>query len=447
MASDLGPPPPEQGGESLIRTVAKLEKINAALMSRVERSMDHQLNAFTLFETAIALDSQVRRRTQELQVALRSLERSKAAAEAANSSKTSFLASVSHDLLQPLNAARLATSALSEVGMSEAGRGLVGQVERALSTLEDLIRTLLDISKLDAGVLVPEPRPIALADLLVPLAQEFAPVAERRGVRLRVRPCDAVVFSEPLMLRRIVQNLISNALRYTRHGGVLVGCRRRGEAIEIQVVDTGPGIPPNRREVIFNEFQRDDDGSEGQAGFGLGLSIVRRLAVALGHPIGLRSTVGKGSSFSVTVPLSEAPVAEPLTAHGKPNTLHYGVGGAFVVLVENEMAVAEATAALLEGWGCDVLTAATGDEAIAALDTRNRRPDLIIADLHLDGGALGYEAIEDIQRHIGFRTPALVTTADHSQKATADLALRGLEMLKKPVKPAQLRSLMAYLLA
>jgi signal transduction histidine kinase len=218
--------------EMLERETIKLKKINAALISRVERSMDQQANAFSLFETAIALDNRVLERTRQLQEALRSIERSndnllraKQQAEAASSLKSSVLISVTHDLLQPLNAARLTLSTRSEMDIPGQGAALIGQVDRSLLTLEDLLRTLLDISKLDAGVLKPDIRPITVASLFEPLRQEFAPVAAKRGISLRILPSPHAVVSDPLMMRRILQNLLSNALRYTQKGGVLMGCR------------------------------------------------------------------------------------------------------------------------------------------------------------------------------------------------------------------------------
>src|SRR5215471_5248643 len=222
--------------EALEREAAKLRKINAALMSRVERSTDQQMNAFSLFETAIALDQQVRDRTLQLKTALQSLEKSNAQlfqakqqAEAASSLKSSILISVTHDLLQPLNAARLTLSALAEMGDSQKGEALIGQIDRSLATLEDLLRTLLDISRLDAGVLKPEVRPVTLSSLFEPLKQEFAPIARKRNLSLKIMPCNKAVMSDPLMLRRILQNLLANELRYTQRGGVLMGCRIKSD--------------------------------------------------------------------------------------------------------------------------------------------------------------------------------------------------------------------------
>ncbi|MDI9846904.1 ATP-binding protein [Rhodoblastus sp. 17X3] len=431
--------------DDLKRQIEKLEKINRALMSRVERSVDSQFNAFSLFETAIALDHQVRRRTQELQQAMRSIEKAKRQAEAASSLKTTFVTSVGHDLLQPLNAARLALSALSELQTGTEGGVLTEQVDRCLMTLEDLIRTLLDLSKLDAGVMQPEFRSFELNDVMEPLAREFDHFAQKRGLKLRIFATRRTVRSDPSMLRRILQNLLANALRYTAHGGVLVGVRRRGDNVLVQVCDTGPGIPDDRREAIFQEFQRAHSDIPGQTGFGLGLAIVRRFAHVLGHPVSLASRVGRGSTFSVLIPLSSEAPPPPVPApqfRAFPNR----IAGAKILLIENEPAVSEAMILLLERWGCDVAVATSGAEAVEKLRALANPPQIIIADLHLNNGELGPQAIQAVRRACGKDAPALLVTADHSSRAEDEARRNKLEMLHKPVRPAELRSLLSFLL-
>ncbi len=357
--------------EELRREIAKLQKINAKLISRVERSYDQSPNAYALFETAIALDNQVRRRTQEVQQALRSVERAnedllraKEQAEAANLLKSSVLTSISHDLLQPLNAARLALSALTSFDMGREPAGLVDQADRSLATLDDLLRTLLDLSKLDAGVMTPDLHAFAIDDLIASLVKEQAQAAAKRGLKLRHFGARRMVRSDPLLLRRVIQNLIANGLRYTRRGGVLVGGRARADRWIVEVWDTGPGIPEERRDAIFQEFQRGEAGEQGGQGFGLGLAIVRRLALALEHPIGLRSRVGRGSMFSVSLPLAEPRQAEPAAAHAAPSIALLGpLHNARVLVIENDAAVLSAMSALLTRWGCEVAVAPSGDEA------------------------------------------------------------------------------------
>ena len=431
---------------------AKLKKINAALMSRVERQMDQPNTAFALFEVAITLDKTVRRRTAEVQAALRSVEgandallKAKQAAERANAFKSTFLAFVSHDLLQPLNAARLNLSTLEEAAPSAEVRRFARQIDLALTSLEDLIRTLLDMSKLDAGAMRPDVAVVELESVLSPLRDEFAPLAASRGLKLNVRPSRAYVRTDPLLLRRILQNLVTNSLRYTRRGGVLLGARARGEEVRIEVSDTGPGIAPERREAIFEEFQRE--GGPGDGGFGLGLSIVRRLAQALDHRIDLASRVGFGSTFALSLPAAPAQTGAPAAATIALPPRLGGVHGAEILIVENEPSVALAMRALLERWGCRVNIAGSPAEAREALRNGGASPDLVIADYHLDDGLHGIDAIDAVQKEIEATIPACIVTADHSEAVTAAAAARGLEILRKPVKPAELRSLMAFLLA
>jgi len=431
--------------DDLKRRIVKLEKINRALMSRVERSVDSQFNAFSLFETAIALDHQVRRRTQELQQAMRSIEKAKRQAEAASSLKTTFVTSVGHDLMQPLNAARLALSALGELPGPTGGGVLVEQVDRCLATLEELIRTLLDLSKLDAGAMQPDIHTFELNDVMEPLARDFAYFAQKRGLKLRIFASRRMVSSDPLMLRRILQNLIANALRYTSHGGVLVGARVRGDHVLVQVCDTGPGIPEDRREAVFQEFQREHSDTPGQTGFGLGLAIVRRFAQALNHQVSLASNIGRGSTFSVLLPLSaEAPPPPVVVPLQRPYATR--ISGAKILLIENEPAVTEAMIQLLERWGCDVAAATSGAEAVEKVKALANPPQIIIADLHLNNAELGPQAVEEVRRAFGQKVPALLVTADISAKAEETARRHGLEMLRKPVRPAELRSLLSFLL-
>ncbi|MBQ8106572.1 MULTISPECIES: hybrid sensor histidine kinase/response regulator [unclassified Afipia] len=441
--------------EMLERETIKLKKINAALISRVERSMDQQANAFSLFETAIALDNRVLERTRQLQEALRSIERSnddllraKQQAEAASSLKSSVLISVTHDLLQPLNAARLTLSTLSEMDIPGQGAALIGQVDRSLLTLEDLLRTLLDISKLDAGVLKPDIRPITVASLFEPLRQEFAPVAAKRGVALRILPSPYAVVSDPLMMRRILQNLLSNALRYTQKGGVLMGCRPRGDRLCIQVHDTGPGIPEAQQQAIFVEFQRGESSDGDQAGFGLGLSIVHRFATELGHDIQLNSRLGRGSTFSITLPRAKSEDVVEAGREVQHLDFRYNVlEGRKVLLIENDPSSAEAMAALLEKWGCDVATTTSATDAMDNIGALGEPPDAIIADLHLDHGENGLDAVNSIREQIKIDVPAIIVTADYSTEAEREAAVYGLELLRKPIKPAEMRSLLSFLLA
>lgn len=441
-----------------IADIERLRRINEALIGRVERSMDQQANAFSLFQTAINLESRIRERTDELRSTLRRLEQSnhelalaKEAAEQANLSKTRFLAAASHDVLQPLNAAHLSISALTDLQITEDGRRLAGQVSRALETMEDVLRTLLDISKLDAGVVKPEITDVELQPLFRSLMSDFAPLAAKKGLELRFRATDAAIRTDRMLYRRVLQNIISNALRYTVKGGVIVGVRRKAGRIVVAVADTGIGIPQEQYEAVYEEFQRGRNAGEAErssGGLGLGLAIVRRLILALGHGISFTSRLGKGTVFQVAALPAEMRIARsapPMRALDTPR--FYGLYGVRVLLVENDVAVAEAMAALLERWHCSIRVASSTAEARQCLGDTDWVPDLVIADQHLDDGDLGSITIGEARQYLNRAVPALIITADPSDALSMAARQSGIELMLKPVKPAELRALMAHLLA
>jgi signal transduction histidine kinase len=441
-----------------INDVERLKRINAALVSRVERSMDQQGNAFSLFQTAINLESQVRMRTEELRSTLRRLEESnqhlvaaKDAAEQANLSKTRFLAAASHDVLQPLNAAHLSVSALADLQTSEEGTRLVRQVERSLTTMENLLQTLLDISKLDAGVVTPDITDVSLEQLFSSIKSDFQPLAAQKGLSFRFRSGNAVVRSDRTMLWRILQNIVSNAMRYTRRGGVLVGARPRGPIIRVEVYDTGCGIAENQRERVFEEFHRGAPAIESDptgSGLGLGLSIVRRMADALGHPIGFRSDVGRGTVFRLDIPASSTTAVELARPDAEPShTRGYGLFGTRVLLVENDLTLLRAMVSLLERWRCSVRSATSSKQALARLGVDGWTPDVVIADQHLDGGDLGTTTVAAVRERLSRPVPSLLVTGDASPQLVESARAAGIELMRKPVKPAQLRALLAHLLA
>jgi signal transduction histidine kinase len=436
--------------------IAKLEKINTVLIDRVERSVDSQASAFSLFQTTIGLERQVRLRTDELTNALRKLEQmndqlrlAKERAERADRSKTRFLAQAGHDLLQPLAAARLSSTALAEIQNDEDGRRLSRQVERALATIEGLLKTLLDISRLDAGVMQPRIVTVGLGQLLADLAADHAPLAAKRGLRLDVVPSSAHVATDPIMLTRILQNLIGNALRYTAAGRVLVGVRRRGPNVRIDVIDTGPGIPDDQHAAVFEEFHRGRaETRDGEIGLGLGLSIVRRLADVLDHRVTLASRLGRGTRFSVEI--ERAPNPAPALAVVAPDPLDGPRGnvfaGSLVGVVDNDPAVREATVELVRRWGCAAIDARDARGLLARVDEDGRRPDLLLVDYHLDEET-GVEALATLTRAWGIEPPTIVVTADYGRDIEERLAANGLELMRKPVRPAELRALMAHFLS
>ena len=390
------------------------------------------------------LERRVDERTAELQRLNAELERAKNEADAANLSKTRFLAAASHDILQPLNAARLYASSLSE-GVNQIDpderKNLARNVDISLEAVEEIIGALLDISRLDAGATRPEISDVSVADLMRMLEIEFAAVARAKGLDLVFVPTTTTlaIRTDRRLMRRLLQNLISNALKYTLSGRVLVGCRRVPGAARIEVWDTGLGIPPEHQRAVFVEFKRLDQGARVARGLGLGLSIVERLGRVLEHPVGLRSRPGKGSVFSVTAPLGRAAL-KPRAESGAPEPVATGepLDGLKVLAIDNEPSVIEGLRALLTRWGCLVATAHGLEEAMAALDAFGA-PDVIIADYHLDSGD-GVAAIRSLRERFGRSTPAILATADRSPEAREEAARTDVLVMYKPLKPAPLRA-------
>jgi signal transduction histidine kinase/CheY-like chemotaxis protein len=385
---------------------------------------------------------------RELEVQRQAVGRERDRAEEANRAKSRFLASASHDLRQPLHTLALYSAALRVRKTDERTQEMAREIGNAIASLGTLLDALLDISKLDAGAFKPETRPFALKPLFDSLATAFAPVAARRGVELTVVATRAFVSTDPAFLRRILQNLLSNALRYGRVEGrpqrVLIGCRKEGDGLRIEVRDNGPGIADDKQTLIFDEFVRlqpEDEAPREERGLGLGLAIVDRIARMLELPIALRSAPDRGSTFAVTVPRVPAVVAAPIA----PAAMHIAPAletEAFVLCIDNEARVREAMATLLSGWGCRVATAATHAEALAAVTEAGRLPDLVLADLHLDEGPDGLEVVAALRRGWGHAVPAALVTADRDPTLRMRARASQVELLHKPVKPAALRALL-----
>jgi two-component system, sensor histidine kinase len=315
--------------------------------------------------------------------------------------------------------------------------------------MEELLRTLLDISRLDAGVMLPELSSFSLADIFDSLESDFQPVAEKAKVKLRVRKSDFHVTSDRMMLRRILQNILSNALRYTREGGVLIGARRRGDSLRIDILDTGIGIAEEEFLVVFEEFHRGPAAAMTHSGgLGLGLSIVQRMTQALKHDLVLKSIVGKGTLFQLSLPLATTPVS----AHASHLELRtenpvYGLFSAKVLLIENDQAVQEAMVSLLLRWNCNVRTASSMGDALMHLSGTGWTPDIIIADQHLNRGTLGSDTILESRKLLNHAVPAIIVTADPSNQILEFSRSNKIELMHKPVRPAELRALMAHILA
>ena len=442
---------------------ARLRKINKALMERVERSMDQQGNAYSLFQTAIGLEEQVRRRTHELSNTLADLERSnrqlivaRDTAEQANNSKTRFLAAASHDVLQPLNAALLLISTLSTVQTNDEGRRLCRQVERSLDTMDTLLRNLLYMSRLDAGDVKPNIQTVSLDRLFDSIASDFEPIAQVRNLELRVRRSGLYVRSDPTMLRRTIQNIVANALRYTKKGGALIVAGQRGDHVQVRIADTGVGIDRDRFKDIFVEFQRCSQGQDAlnddSAGMGLGLAIVERMINTLNHSLTLNSRVGFGSCFGLILPHCNPPEdnQKPVAKTHRSSDKHSGVklAQARILVIENDLAALQAMEALLGQWGCELRLASSTREAMSALSNEQAWvPEIIVADQHLNNGERGTSVVGVLRQLTGRNIPAIIVTADPSERLWKIADQRQFDVMQKPVKPAQLRALLTHLRA
>lgn len=377
------------------------------------------------------LEQRIEERTREL--------------ELASTAKSRFLAAASHDLRQPMHALGLFVARLRETVHAPEARRTVDQIDASVRALDQLLDALLDISRLDAGVLKPRLEDFQVQPLLERMQTEFLPAAEAKGLRLSVIPSRLVVRSDPVLLERILMNLMSNAVRYTSRGGIVVGARRREGHARLEIWDSGPGIPVEKQQAIFHEFyQLGNPERDRSKGLGLGLAIVKRLSQLLKHPLDLTSSPGRGSRFSIDLPLGEASrVTSPPRLRKPPGDL----SGAFVVVVEDERLVREGMQDLLTQWGCQVVTAGSAMEAAARLAEHDRMPDLIISDYRLRDGETGIQAISRLQAAYPVSIPALLISGDTAPERLREARESGLRLLHKPVPPARLRAMLAALLA
>jgi Na+/proline symporter/nitrogen-specific signal transduction histidine kinase len=388
------------------------------------------------------LERRVASRTGELTKLNIALAEAKAEAEAANIGKTRFIAAASHDILQSLNAARLFTSSLVDRLQRSADAALARNVDSSLEAVEEILAALLDISRLDAGAMQPEVSLFRIDELLESLTTEYGPAAASKKLGLRAVTCSLTVETDRKLLRRVLQNFVSNAVKYTRSGRVLIGCRRRGNGLRIEVHDTGIGIPEGKQDIVFQEFQRLGDDGGTATGLGLGLSIVNRVAHILGTDVTLNSTPGRGSMFAVTVPVAR--VAIPKLGKPAPRARPGFARSSTVLVIDNEPAILEGMNHLLTGWGCKVYLARGGAEAVAAFDKARDSLEIILADYHLDGEN-GIAVIQDLRRRARRPLPAILITADRSSEVADHALAHDIHMLRKPVKPAALRAAMGHI--
>jgi PAS domain S-box-containing protein len=399
-----------------------------------------------LLEAKQTLEQRVEERTSELKAALVAQEDAKRQAEEANATKTRFVAAASHDLLQPLNAARLFASTLGERKDDPAVVEIAERIDSSMRAAEEVLDDMLDIARLESGTMRTDITDFAVADAFEQIERQFGPLATRRGLRLRVTKPRCRVRSDRVLLRRILQNLVSNALRYTQRGGVLVSCRRRGDHVELQVWDTGPGIPDQHQRAIFDEFRKLDRPSPwGEQGLGLGLSICHRIALLLGHELGVRSTVGRGSVFRVRVPISTSSATAQAAAPAELGpAAPASLVGLTALCIDNEPEILAGMSALMSRWGVRVVTAADAAQARSCFD--RERPDVILADYRLgDGEVDGLELLQSMRRAGVEPVPGALVTADHSADVTERARSLGYTVLRKPVKPAALRALLGAL--
>ncbi|MGE5261370.1 MAG: hybrid sensor histidine kinase/response regulator [Actinomycetota bacterium] len=365
--------------------------------------------------------------------------------EMADRYKSHFLASASHDLRQPLHALNLFVAQLQTENKPAERKRLVSRIDEAVASMNELFEALLDMTKLEAGMLQANPAEFAMQRLLDRIETTFAELAEKKGLRLRVVPCSAWVRSDPILLERILFNLVGNAVGYTARGGVVVGCRLRATQLRIDVCDTGPGIPEDQRQSIFAEFyQLETPAPDRKAGLGLGLAIVDRLSRLLGHSVQLESNPGRGSRFSVLVPLA----AERRDTVPLPVVLQAAdlAQGKRVMVIDDDLLVLEGMRGILQSWGCRVQTATSGAAALASVADGCGQPDLIISDLRLADGEIGIEVIKRLRDALGAPIPAFVISGDTAPEQLREASAGGYYLLQKPVSPMTLRTTLNRLL-
>ncbi|TCS74092.1 signal transduction histidine kinase [Sulfuritortus calidifontis] len=435
------------GLKPLMEAIATVRRIAGGdLQARVALSETNEIGQLQqginqMGESLESLRDNMRQRVAE---ATAELARQKETAELANRAKSKFLAAASHDLRQPMHAIGLFAAALQPHVTTTEGKAILDKIQASLAATESLFSTVLDVSKLDAGIITPQVGRVSVAHLLDRLRDDFQYEAASKGLRLKLRSLPLQVMSDPVLLDRILRNLVTNALRYTDRGGILIAARRRGEMIRFQVWDSGIGIAPEHFADIFAEFYQVQTLKRDRAkGLGLGLAIVDRLVRLLDHDLEVRSTPGKGTVFSVDVPLAgieagahaiagQAAVAAYTRLHGR------------VLVVDDDENVLDALAALLRGWGLEVVMARNGDEAVALAP---RPPSLLLTDYHLGPGETGLDVVERLRHRLrGSEFPVVVVTGDTTEAGMQAIADKGYPLLHKPVQPAKLRALVTRLL-
>ncbi|MCY0963687.1 NahK/ErcS family hybrid sensor histidine kinase/response regulator [Parathalassolituus penaei] len=393
------------------------------------------------------LNGQLRQEIEERRQMESRLREAKQDAEKANHSKTKFLAAASHDLLQPMNAARLFCASLMEHPLDDRTRQLVDSLNYSLEDVETLLAALVDISKLDAGVVKPDLMSFNAGDLLNNLANEYRTLAADASLSFDFVPTSAVIHTDSQLLARIMRNFLTNAVRYTRNGKVMLGCRRRKDGLEIQVLDTGVGIAEDKLEEIFLEFNRGSQADTARdKGLGLGLAIVDKMSGILKHPIRVRSVLGKGSCFSVLVPYGRRHHARRATAPGLAMLGNQQFRGRRALVLDNEASICKAMDILLSGWGFEVLTVRSWEETLLIREQLEEGVDLVIADYHLDNGATGLDAVALMRSELAVEAPVLMITANYTTTLKQEVRELGYRIMNKPVRPAKLKAMIHHMI-
>ncbi len=392
-----------------------------------------------------SLEGRVEERTAALLRVNSELETARKKADAANRDKTRFLAAASHDLLQPLNAARLYTATLLERAGGSDLAPLAESIEASLNAVEEIMSALLDMSRIDSGALKPQALPFQVNDLIQKIAVEFAPAAREKSITLTLVGSSMVAVADRTLVARIIQNLVSNAIKYTRPGGaVLVGCRSRGNRVRLDVIDTGIGFNRDQHGLLFAEFSRLEQGARMAQGLGLGLSIVERLVTAMGLTMELASAENKGSRFSLYLPKGKVPRVVPTDSERIEKVA--SIAGLRILCIDNERAILDAMEGLLHGWGCDVRSARSLKDIDKDGLLLGWLPDMVLMDYHLDQTS-GLDAVEWLRHNVGGHLPAALVTADRTAAVRILAEERGIAVVTKPVKPAALRAAISGLAA